>query len=173
MSPDALPVPRRLELNGFDGRRSPDPYMMNGSPVCLSGPFNAMNNIIIGGEHRRADFKINGFKESITAEQSVLSKVVLMDALWRFGVIQIGPDNSLPVFVPEACDVMKIYFDFANFDISKLVGTVTFTGANPRPEGERLHMGPVAAIDAGGNTLLVVERGVCRRFGEVRNGHAV
>jgi hypothetical protein len=68
---------------------------------------------------------------------------------------------------------MKIYFDFANFDISKLVGKVTFTGANPRPEGERLHMGPVAAIDAGGNTLLVVERGVCRRFGEVRNGHAV
>jgi len=67
---------------------------------------------------------------------------------------------------------MRVYFDFAGFDISKLVGTVTLAGANPRPDGERLHMGPVAALDANGNALLVVEHGVCRRFGEVENGHA-
>ena len=102
----------------------------------------------------------------------MLSKVVLMDSLMRFGVIQTPHDDSITVFVPEACDVMKVYFDFANFDISKLVGTVTFTGVNPRPDGELLHMGPVAAIDPKGNALLFVEHGVCRRFGEVRNGHA-
>lgn len=173
MSATRLPVPGGLDLNGVEGRRSVDPYMMEGSPVCLSGPFDAMKNIIIGGDHRRADFKLAEFDQAGSEYQSVLSKVVLMDSLWRFGVIQIASDNSLPVFVPEACDVMKIYFDFADFDISKLAGTLTFTGANPRPDGERLHMGPVAAIDADGNTLLVVERGVCRRFGEVRNGHAL
>ncbi len=172
MSATPSPVPTRLDVNGLEGRRTVDPYMMEGSPVRLSGPFDAMKNIIIGGDHRRADFAITDFNRS-AEHQAVLSKVVLMDSLWRFGVIQIALDNSLPVFVPEACDVMKIYFDFADFDISKLVGTLTFTGANPRADGERLHMGPVKAIDANGNALLVVERGICRRFGEVRNGHAL
>jgi acyl transferase domain-containing protein/NAD(P)-dependent dehydrogenase (short-subunit alcohol dehydrogenase family) len=173
MSATPLPVPRSLDLNGFEGRRSVDPYPIEGSPICLSGPFDAMKNLVIGGDGRRADFKFADLNSSSSQSRSMLSKVVLMDSLMRFGVIQMALDDSLPVFVPEACDVMKVYFDFAEFDISKLVGTVTFTGANPRPDGERLHMGPVAAIDANGNTLLLVERGVCRRFGEVKNGHAL
>lgn len=173
MSAIPLPVPKLLNLNGVEGRRSVDPYPIEGSPICLSGPFDAMKNLIIGGDRRRADFKFDDLNHSNSESRSMLSKVVLMDSLMRFGVIQTATDNTLPVFVPEACDVMKVYFDFAGFDISKLVGTVTFIGANPRPDGERLHMGPVTAIDANGNTLLVVEHGVCRRFGEVRNGHAL
>jgi acyl transferase domain-containing protein/NAD(P)-dependent dehydrogenase (short-subunit alcohol dehydrogenase family) len=172
MSSTPLPVPKVVDLNGVQGRRSVDPYPIEGSPICLSGPFDAMKNLIIGGDQRRADFKFDDLNHSSSESQSMLSKVVLMDSLMRFGVIQSATDDSLPVFVPEECDVMKVYFDFAGFDISKLVGTVTFTGANPRPDGERLHMGPVSAIDANGNTLLLVEHGVCRRFGEVRNGHA-
>jgi hypothetical protein len=70
------------------------------------------------------------------------------------------------------CDVMKVYFDFANFDVAKLAQPVTFSGVNPRPDGDLLHMGPVAAIDPNGHVLLFVEHGVCRRFGEVKNGHA-
>jgi acyl transferase domain-containing protein/NAD(P)-dependent dehydrogenase (short-subunit alcohol dehydrogenase family) len=171
MSANALPMITWPDLNGVDGRSSVDPYMMEGSPVCLSGPFNAMKNIIIGGDHRKADFKLANFNHDSSKHLPVMSKVVLMDSLWRFGVIQLGPNNTFPVFVPEACDVMKIYFDFADMDTSKLAGTLTFAGANPWPDGERLHMGPVAAIDADGNALVVVERGVCRRFGEVRNGH--
>lgn len=173
MSATPLAVPKVVDLNGVQGRRSVDPYPIEGSPICLSGPFDAMKNLIIGGDQRRADFKFDDLNHSSSESQSMLSKVVLMDSLMRFGVIQSATDDSLPVFVPEACDVMKVYFDFAGFDISKLVGTVTFTGANPRPDGERLHMGPVSAIDANGNTLLLVEHGVCRRFGEVRNGHAL
>jgi acyl transferase domain-containing protein/NAD(P)-dependent dehydrogenase (short-subunit alcohol dehydrogenase family) len=172
MSPTPLAAPKSVELNGMEGRRSVDPYPIEGSPICLSGPFDAMTNLVIGGERRRADFKFDDLNHSSPESQSMLSKVVLMDSLMRFGVIQGATDNTLPVFVPEACDVMKVYFDFADFDISKLVGSVTFTGANPRPDGERLHMGPVSAIDADGNTLLLVEHGVCRRFGEVKNGHA-
>jgi hypothetical protein len=172
MSPTPLTAPKSVELNGMEGRRSVDPYPIEGSPICLSGPFDAMTNLVIGGDQRRADFKFDDLNQSSSESQSMLSKVVLMDSLMRFGVIQGATDNTLPVFVPEACDVMKVYFDFADFDISKLAGAVTFTGANPRPDGERLHMGPVSAIDADGNTLLLVEHGVCRRFGEVKNGHA-
>jgi acyl transferase domain-containing protein/NAD(P)-dependent dehydrogenase (short-subunit alcohol dehydrogenase family) len=172
MSPTPLTAPKSVELNGMEGRRSVDPYPIEGSPICLSGPFDAMTNLVIGGDQRRADFKFDDLNQSNSESQSMLSKVVLMDSLMRFGVIQGATDNTLPVFVPEACDVMKVYFDFADFDISKLAGAVTFTGANPRPDGERLHMGPVSAIDADGNTLLLVEHGVCRRFGEVKNGHA-
>ena len=173
MSATPLPVRKSLDLNGVEGQRSVDPYPIEGSPICLSGPFDAMENLIIGGDQRRADFKFADLNHFSSGSQSMLSKVVLMDSLMRFGVIQTGTENSLPVFVPEACAVMKVYFDFADFDISKLAGTVTFTGANPRPDGERLHMGPVSAIDANGNTLLLVEHGICRRFGEVRNGHAL
>jgi hypothetical protein len=173
MSATPLPVPRCPDTNGFEGRRSVDPYPIEGSPICLSGPFDAMKNLVIGGDRRRAEFEFADFDCSSSESRPMLSKVVLMDSLMRFGVIQVPLNDSLPVFVPEACDVMKVYFDFAKFDISKLVGTVTFTGENPRLDGDRLDMGPVAAIDANGNTLLLVERGVCLRFGEVRNGHAL
>jgi len=171
MSATPLPVPEFRDLKVNEGRRSVDPYPIDGSPICLSGAFDAMENLVIGGDRRKADFRFTSFSPSNSGSEALLSKVVLMDSLMRFGVIQTATDDTLPVFVPEACDVMKVYFDFAGFDISKLVGTVTFAGTNPRPDGERLHMGPVAAIDAEGKALLVVEHGVCRRFGEVKNGH--
>jgi 3-oxoacyl-(acyl-carrier-protein) synthase/NAD(P)-dependent dehydrogenase (short-subunit alcohol dehydrogenase family) len=172
MSATPVLAPKCLDLNGVKGRPMHDPYVMDGSPVWLSGPFKTMQNIIGGETHRRADYKLADFNHSSAKYQSVLSKIILMDSLWRFGAIQIAPDNSMPVFVPEECDVMKIYFDFADFDASKFVGTLTFSGANPRLEGDRLRIGPIAASDANGNTLLIVEGGVCRRFGEVGNGAA-
>lgn len=172
MSSTSLP-PRRLpDLNGFQGQRSVDPYPLEGSPILLSGSFDAMKNLTIGGDGRRADFKFADLNGAGAESRSMLSKVVLMDSLMRFGVIQAPHDNSITVFVPEMCDVMKVYFDFANFDVAKLAQPVTFCGVNPRPDGDLLHMGPVAAIDPNGHALLFVEHGVCRRFGEVKNGHA-
>jgi hypothetical protein len=173
MSATPAPAPVCRDMNGVEGRPLPDPYVMDGSPVCLSGPFKTMKNIVSGGTHRRADYKLaEAFNHNGSEYQSVLPKIVLMDSLWRFGAIQIAPDNSLPVFVPEECDVMKIYFDFADFDAAKLVETLTFSGTNPRLDGDRLSIGPIAASDRDGNTLLIVEGGVCRRFGEVGNGSA-
>jgi acyl transferase domain-containing protein/NAD(P)-dependent dehydrogenase (short-subunit alcohol dehydrogenase family) len=170
MAPALPEIPRRV-TNGNGGRPSRDPYVLTGSPVLLSGPFDAMRNLTIGPEHRHADFKLDDI--SSTEQRALWSKIVLMDSLWRFGVIQGEADNSMPVFVPEACEIMKIYFDFADFDVSKVQGPLTFSGANPTPDGMRLHMGPVAAIDQDGNALVVVERGVCLRFGEVRNVRAL
>jgi hypothetical protein len=172
MSATRAEAPVCKDVNGVEGRSMPDPYVMDGSPVCLSGPFKTMKNIVSGGTHRRADYKLDDFNHNDSEYQSVLPKIVLMDSLWRFGAIQIAPDNTLPVFVPEECDVMKIYFDFVDFDASKLIETLTFSGTNPRLDGDRLTIGPIAASDRDGNTLLIVEGGVCRRFGEVGNGSA-
>jgi acyl transferase domain-containing protein len=171
MSPVPLSAPALPRPNGLEGRRLLDPYVMDGSPVCLSGPFNAMENIIVGGEKRKADFKLADFNGASAEYKAEWSKIILMDALWRFGVIHLPPDNSSPVFVPEECRVMKVYFDFSNFDASKLVGQLTFSGANPRLDGDRLTIGPVVAADGNGNTLIVVEDGVCLRYGKVSNGN--
>ncbi len=165
MSAARVEAPKFLHSNGSEGRPLLDPYVMEGAPVRLSGPFNAIKNLMVGGEHRSAIFK----PLDLNGSDPVLSKIVLMDSLWRFGVIQIGPDNSLPVFVPDNCEVMKVYFDFTEFNPSKLPGTLTFSGLNPRLEGDLLSIGPVAVHDGEGNMLLVVEHGVCRRYGAVKN----
>jgi len=143
------------------------------SSVLLSGPFDAIDNLKIGVDERRADFSRRRFTLLDAEQRARWSTIILMDSLWRFGVINRGPDFSMPVFVPEACEVMKIFFDFAEFDVSRLPGDVMFSGANPRPDGERLHMGPVEAVDANGNVLVLVERGICRRFGEVSIARAL
>ena len=171
MSPTPLAAPALPRPNGLEGRRLLDPYVMDGSPVRLSGPFNAMENIIVGGAERKADFRLADFNGASAEYKAAWSKIILMDALWRFGVIHLPPDNSSPVFVPEECRVMKVYFDFSNFDASKLGGQLTFSGANPRLDGDRLTIGPVVATDGNGNTLIVVEDGVCLRYGKVGNGN--
>jgi acyl transferase domain-containing protein/NAD(P)-dependent dehydrogenase (short-subunit alcohol dehydrogenase family) len=158
---------------GFEGQFTKDPYVVKDSSVLLSGPFDAIGNLKIGVDERRADFSRRRFTLLDAEQRARWSTIILMDSLWRFGVINRGPDFSMPVFVPEACEVMKIFFDFAEFDVSRLRGDVMFSGANPRPDGERLHMGPVEAVDANGNVLVLVERGICRRFGEVSIARAL
>ncbi|HEY0097598.1 MAG TPA: SDR family NAD(P)-dependent oxidoreductase [Pyrinomonadaceae bacterium] len=171
MSSAALTSPARVHPNGLEGRRLLDPYVMDGSPVCLSGPFNAMENIIVGGAQRKAEFKLADFNGASPAYKSEWSKIILMDSLWRFGVIHLAPDDSSPVFVPEECRVMKVYFDFSDFDASTLAGKLTFSGVNPRLDGDRLTIGPVTAADGNGNPLIIVEDGICRRYGKVSNGN--
>jgi hypothetical protein len=44
-------------------------------------------------------------------------------------------------------------------------------GSNPTADQDRLTIGPVEVRDSEGSVLLSVDGGVCRRLGEVRNGH--
>jgi hypothetical protein len=76
----------------------------------------------------------------------------------------------MPVYVPEACKVMNVYYDLAEPDVSALTGNLTLSGSNPREERDQLIIGPVEVKDASGAILLSVEGGVCRKLGEVRNG---
>jgi 3-oxoacyl-(acyl-carrier-protein) synthase/NAD(P)-dependent dehydrogenase (short-subunit alcohol dehydrogenase family) len=164
------PSPPR-DLGRFAGRPLPDPYVMEGSPVKLSGPFNTMSNITAGREFRRADYKLADLNGAASEDGSLLPKIMLMDSLWRFGAIEMVRDSSLPIHVPEQCEMMKVYFDFPRVSARRLMGTLTLSGANPRDDGDKLHIGPVAAYDGDGNVLLSVEGGICRKLGEV-NGFA-
>jgi hypothetical protein len=157
------------EVARFVGRQLSDPYVMAGSPVRLSGPFDTMSNIIVGPEFRCAECRLERLDGAAFEDGARLQRIMLMDSLWRFGAIEMTRDGSLPIHVPELCDMMRMYFDFSRVSASRLTGTLTLSGANPRHDGDKLYIGPVAAYDSEGKMLLSVEDGVCRRLGEVRN----
>jgi hypothetical protein len=142
---------------------------MDGSIVKLRGPFNTMSNITAGKEFRRADYRLQHLAAPVTEGGLLLPKIMLLDSLWRFGAIDMTRDGSLPIHVPEQCEMMRMYFDFSHVDTNLLMSRLTFSGVNPRDDGEKLRIGPVAAYDGDGRMLLCVEGGVCRRLGEVRN----
>jgi hypothetical protein len=153
------------------GRLLDDPYVMDGSPVRLDGPFRTMRNIIVGERGRSADFLPAETVPLGPGYRGFLPSLLVMDSLWRFGAIQMDAQNAMPVYVPEACKVMNVYYDLAEPDVSALMGNLTLSGSNPREERDQLIIGPVEVKDASGAILLSVEGGVCRKLGEVRNGH--
>ncbi len=166
---------RSASLNGSsqaNGRLLSDPYVMTGSPVHLNGPFRTLNNIVVGESNRSADYRLTKMSGIGSGGQAFLSSLMVMDSLWRFGAIDLHPDNTLPVYVPEACKVMKVYFDLGNPGVaSALPDELSMTGSNPTADQDRLTIGPVEVRDPVGSVLLTVDGGVCRRLGEVRNGH--
>jgi hypothetical protein len=99
----------------------------------------------------------------------LLANVILVDAFWRFGTIVETADRSLAVYVPERCERMGVYFDYTDFTQDWLNEPVVFTGANPRPEGDRLLVGPIEARDRQGRLRLTVDGGVCHKLGEIRD----
>jgi NAD(P)-dependent dehydrogenase (short-subunit alcohol dehydrogenase family) len=154
------------------GRLLSDPYVMTGSPVHLNGPFRTLNNIVVGDSNRSADYRLTEMSGIGSAGTAFLSSLMVMDSLWRFGAIDLHPDNTLPVYVPEACKVMNVYFDLGNPGVeSALSDGLSMTGANPTLDHDRLTIGPVEVRDPVGSVLLTVDGGICRRLGEVRNGH--
>jgi hypothetical protein len=158
--------------NSSKGRLLSDPYVMTGSPVHLNGPFRTLNNILVGDSNRSADYRLTEMSGIGSGGTAFLSSLMVMDSLWRFGAIDLHPDNTLPVYVPEACKVMNVYFDLGNPGVeSALTDGLSMTGANPTLDHDRLTIGPVEVRDPVGSVLLTVDGGICRRLGEVRNGH--
>jgi 3-oxoacyl-(acyl-carrier-protein) synthase/NAD(P)-dependent dehydrogenase (short-subunit alcohol dehydrogenase family) len=167
----SIVAPPRSAFNGAHGRMLEDPYLMEDSPVRLNGPFRAMKNITADDAHRSADYSLrDGVAAVRSGYQYLLPNLILMDALWRFGAIHRDAQDGFPIYVPEACKVMKIYYDFANPDEKLLTGKLTFAGSNPRLDVDRLTIGPVEAKDPSGSTLIQVDGGLCRKLGEARHG---
>jgi 3-oxoacyl-(acyl-carrier-protein) synthase/NAD(P)-dependent dehydrogenase (short-subunit alcohol dehydrogenase family) len=153
------------------GRTLEDPYVMEGSPIHLNGPFRTLKNIVVGDGGRSAEYSPMEKVEGGTGYQAFLPNLLVMDSLWRFGAIDMDDHDSLPVYVPEACKVMNVYYDLSSADTSSLRSGLCMTGSNPMEDHDRLTIGPVQVRDASGSILLTVDGGVCRRLGEVRNGH--
>src|SRR5262249_43307803 len=104
--------PPPLVPGAVEGQRLPDPYVMDGT-VSLKGPFKTMSDITVGPMSRRADYRLSDLSGAANENGSLLPTIMLMDSLWRFGAIEMAADGSLPIHVPEKCDIMKVYFDFA------------------------------------------------------------
>lgn len=152
-----------------DGRLLDDPYVMDGSPIRLDGPFRTMQNIVADNLCRTAEYKTSD-KVVTSDSYRYLPNLLVMDSLWRFGAIDRDTDEAMPVYVPEACKVMRVYYDLSNPDMTVLSSRLTLTGSNPHTEEEdRLIIGPVEARSAAGATLLMVDGGLCRKLGEVRS----
>ena len=170
----AASVHRAGATNGLSrphGRAMSDPYVMEGSPVQLDGPFKTLTNIVVGDSRRAADYVLADKTPGGLSGRAFLSNLMVMDSLWRFGAIDMDADNTLPVYVPEACKVMKIYYDLTSpGEASALSRALSMAGANPTAEEDRLTIGPVEVRDSAGSVLLTVDGGICRRLGEVRNG---
>jgi hypothetical protein len=126
----------------------------------------------VGPLRRIATYQLSGARYAEAEYSHLIPNMILVDAFWRFGTVRIVRDRMLGVYVPERCGVMRVYFDYLAFDSPHLLETLTFRGANPTVEGDLLHVGPLDVSDARGNVLLTVERGVCRKFGEVDPGYA-
>jgi len=155
------------DANQVAGVRLPDPYVLPGSPVQLNGVFKTMKEVEVGRTSRRADYKLNGNSRYGSDFDYLIPNVILVDAFWRFGTVRANGNGGLSVYVPERCDSMKVFFDYADFAAESLRRAVTFYGANPRAEGDVLHVGPIDAFDSMGRMLLRVEGGVCRKFGDI------
>ena len=149
------------------GLRHVDPYTLIGSPLRLTGKFIAMDDIVVDAKKRQAvyqlkenDYKMEGFSYLIPG-------MIMIDAFWRFGTIHELEPGVMAVYVPERCEAMKIYFDLTDFANPALRGQFRFLGYNPAEEGDFLRIGPIQTCDSTGKVRLVVEQGICRKFGVV------
>ncbi len=159
------PSPGVFRLNGMDGLRLPDPYVMDGSAIQLGGQFDSLQGLTVGETHRKATYQLNASGYPPSPYRYLLSSVIMVDAFWRFGTVQPQPNRALSVYVPTECRSMTVYFDY--FDKAALTEPIIFEGVNPREDGDLLHVGPIEAYNAEGHLMLRVEGGLCRRFGTV------
>jgi len=166
---DAVRPPTGLALVPLRGQETclPDPYVMAGSPVQLDGAFRAMQEVGVSEVERRAHYQLPEATRHASAFDHLIPRIIMVDAFWRFGTVRVCESGGLGVYVPERCDVMRVYFDYDQHGPDALRGPITFSGANPRAEGDVLHVGPITAFNADGHALLRVEGGLCRKFGEV------
>ena len=103
----------------------------------------------------------------------LLPNLIMLDAFWRFGTIQKSDEDTMAVYVPQRCRIMRVFYDFTEYDLELLKKGITFTGANPREERNLLHVGPLEARDCNGNVVVIGEGGVCLKYGESGPGTGV
>jgi len=134
----------------------------------LNGVFRTMKEVVVGRTSRRAEYKLHADSRYNSDFDYMIPNVILVDAFWRFGTVRASERGGLSVYVPEKCEAMKVFFDYADYDADQLRNPVTFYGANPRADGDVLHVGPIDAFDSKGRLLLRVEGGLCRKAGEIQ-----
>lgn len=157
------------EPSQIGGRFLPDPYVMSGSAVQLNGPFNSMANIQVGADYRKANYQFQHSSYPEFKYRHLLPNLIMVDSFWRFGAIHTNERETLPLYVPRECARMNVYFDYTDFESILLTQQLTFSGANPRGEGDMLRLGNLEVTNQAGEVLLTIEGAVCQKFGELEN----
>jgi 3-oxoacyl-(acyl-carrier-protein) synthase/NAD(P)-dependent dehydrogenase (short-subunit alcohol dehydrogenase family) len=168
----SVPRPPRADASAeLPGLLLPDPYVMNGSPVRLNGRFNSIRKLVVGESDRRAEYRLSDYPYPASPYLYLLPNIIMVDAFWRFGTVEVKPDRTLSVFVPRKCDIMRVFFDYTDFSQPALNGSFVFRGVNPRVDGDLLHVGPIEVCNQLGEVQLIVEGGLCQRFGNIENAY--
>lgn len=167
MTEQEIPAPEVGTPIHTDGMLLVDPYVMKGTVVELGKHFNTMENIKVAKKFRSADYQLGDLFDTDSIFHHLLPTITMVDAFWRFGTINLTDKQTLPVYVPERCDIMKVYFDFNDYKLPMLLDKLTFSGSNPHKLGNQLHIGPIEVISPDGKVMIVLEGGVCRKFGEI------
>lgn len=166
-------APSRLPMRSVTaGRPLPDPYVLPGSVVQLDGQFDGMANIRVGVECRRGEYLLRPSPYPEFNSAHLVPSMIMMDSFWRFGAIHETAHGTLPLYVPEVCGKMNVYYDFTDFGAPHLTQRLIFSGENPSGDGDLLRLGNIEVSDQAGNILLTVEGAVCRKFGEVHHALA-
>jgi hypothetical protein len=149
------------------GTELPDAYGLAGSPVSIAGAFRSLGAVRVVGDRRLAQYRLADTPYPSSPLQPMLPALALVDAFWRFGAVVASGDGALPVYLPERCDRLGVFFDYSDVDLGWLHDPLVFTGSNPRASGDELLVGPIEAWDRDGRLRLVLEGARCRKLGEV------
>lgn len=144
----------------------PDPYLLEGSPVRLGGPFRCLERIRLFDGGRRARLRIRE-PEGLAAMADFLIPALLLDGLFRCSMIHLSAAGGLPVYVPVGCRLTRLAPGVNDLRLHAAGAELTLTAAEPRPEGEEMINDWSQATDASGRVLLRVEGMRAARLGEV------
>jgi hypothetical protein len=136
-----------------------DPYLIAGSPVESSGPFQVLEDIVLLPEARIARCRTR--KPMVAGLENGRLPVLLADGLIRLATVQRTAAGRMSVFVPLRCALVRLaptVREHGSFRIS----------AGPQHfDGETLHIDWAQALDGEGQSAISMEGLVARHAGEV------
>lgn len=165
--------PRTIEKMNWNGVVSdilvPDPYLLPNTFVQLRGFFDCLGNIKIGVDRRKGRFRIK--------ETDMLSMIshyhtpsVMMDAIFRFSMINITAEGLMPIYVPIGCREIYVASNINDTVLAAQGDEIDFFGTNPVIEGEMIRSPWIQACDREGRILLLTKDLTALKVGEVPVG---
>ncbi len=143
-----------------------DPYVDERAPVWLGAGFRCLHDIRLGGNHRRAAFRVEEPRMFSQLEDFVIP-TVLLDGLCRFAMIRRDSDGSLPVYVPVSCRRLSLTHGNNDAQLIRERRRITLRAQTPQLDGGVIRNMRAEAAQADGALLLVVEDLVARPMGTV------
>ncbi|BBM87372.1 type I polyketide synthase [Candidatus Uabimicrobium amorphum] len=153
MRESAVPVPWFSAQTNTKTIEVGDPYTKEGV-VKLSDFFCCLSQITIGECSREASFELD--KTSLSCIEDFCLPSILVDALWRFSMI----DDRETIYVPQMGGELYIKADINDRQLGKL----HLHGSNPRIHNNHIFNKWVQAIDEKGDAVVLAKNLVAYRY---------